>query len=88
MRDRKIVEIEASEKAEQDWLDECQTIASGTLHYRAPESSYICVTPSGKRVFMVYIGGFERYRKACDNSAVNNYAGFKLTPERSVTAVA
>jgi len=53
-------------------------VASLTLYMKA-DSWYVGANIPGKtRVFMPYVGGNIEYRKFCDESAQNGYAGFEL----------
>jgi cyclohexanone monooxygenase len=35
--------------------------------------------PGKPRIFMPYVGGFDRYKLRCDEVAANNYEGFTLS---------
>jgi cyclohexanone monooxygenase len=71
--------IEATPVAEDAWVDHVNELASNTLYFRG-NSWYLGANIPGKpRVFMPYIGGFDTYRKKCDEVAVNGYEGFALT---------
>lgn len=77
-REHHIEEIEATPAAEQAWTENCDTAASKVLHYTAPESSYIYKCADGTRKFMIYIEGFDTYRKRLEASAAGGYEGFEL----------
>lgn len=73
--------IEAEERAAEDWMAECFTIASKTLFLKG-NSWYMGANIEGKpRVFMLYAGGFGKYGQVIDEAAEQGYAGFVLSPE-------
>jgi hypothetical protein len=52
--------------------------ASMSLYMKA-DSWYVGANiPGKKRVFMPYVGGNVEYRRLCNESAENGYAGFEL----------
>jgi cyclohexanone monooxygenase len=70
--------IEATERAQDDWVDRVREVAAGTLFPQAP-SWYMGSNIAGKpKVFMVYVGGLNDYRARCTEIARNGYAGFEL----------
>ncbi len=71
--------IEPTAKAETDWVQHVNQVADSTL-YPLANSWYVGANIPGKpRVFMPYVGGFDRYKKQCDAVAANGYEGFTLT---------
>ncbi|MFP6747919.1 MAG: cyclohexanone monooxygenase, partial [Alphaproteobacteria bacterium] len=57
-------------------------IADGTL-YPLAHSWYMGANIPGKpRIFMPYVGGFDRYKRTCDAIAAKGYEGFTLTPAK------
>jgi cation diffusion facilitator CzcD-associated flavoprotein CzcO len=71
--------IEATQDAQDAWVDHVNEIASYTLYPKA-NSWYMGANVPGKtRVFMPYAGGVGEYRKKCDEVAANGYQGFALT---------
>ena len=71
--------VEADEDAQNAWANEVAEIAAETL-YPQSNSWYIGANVPGKpRVFMAYIGGFDRYIDRCDEIVGNNYAGFSFS---------
>ncbi len=42
--------------------------------------------PGKPRVFMPYVGGFDRYKRRCDAIAAGGYEGFTLEPPQSSVA--
>jgi cation diffusion facilitator CzcD-associated flavoprotein CzcO/acetyl esterase/lipase len=78
VRDKGFTTIEPTQTAEDGWVVHVNDCADMTLHPRA-NSWYIGANVPGKpRVFMPYIGGVDRYRKACDEVAGSEYLGFRL----------
>jgi cation diffusion facilitator CzcD-associated flavoprotein CzcO len=70
--------IEASQEAQDAWVDHVNQVASHTLYPKA-NSWYMGANVPGKpRVFMPYAGGVGEYRKKCDEVARNGYEGFVL----------
>ena len=54
-------------------------VADSTL-YPLANSWYVGANIPGKpRVFMPYVGGFDRYKKRCDEVAAKGYEGFTLS---------
>lgn len=80
LRDRGLSTIEATESAQEDWVDHVNEVADGTM-YTAPScaSWYLGSNiPGKKRVFMPYVGGLGRYRDRCAEVVADDYAGFAL----------
>ena len=73
--------IEATEEAEEAWVDHVREVAETTLFTRA-NSWYLGANIPGKpRVFMPYVGGFPPYREQCDEIAANGYEGFAFSAQ-------
>ena len=71
--------IEATQDAQDAWVDHVNAIAAYTLYPKA-NSWYMGANVPGKtRVFMPYAGGVGEYRKKCDEVAAKGYEGFALT---------
>lgn len=71
--------IEPTLEAETAWGEEVEMIANHTLFMKA-DSWYVGANIPGKpRVFMVYIGGFGRYKQRCDDAVANIHQGFVLS---------
>jgi cation diffusion facilitator CzcD-associated flavoprotein CzcO len=71
--------IEATQQAQDDWVEHVNEIAGYTLYPKA-NSWYMGANVPGKtRVFMPYAGGVGAYRKRCDEVAAKGYEGFALT---------
>ncbi|MFT7685227.1 MAG: cyclohexanone monooxygenase [Candidatus Azotimanducaceae bacterium] len=72
--------IEASEKAQTEWVSHVNEVAQGTM-LTAPScnSWYLGANIPGKpRIFMPYVAGVGVYREKCDAIASNRYEGFEL----------
>jgi len=76
LRDRQQSRIEATEAAEEAWVERVNREADQTLYPQA-NSWYVGANVPGKpRVFMPYVGGADIYRKLCNEVAERNYEGF------------
>jgi len=70
--------IEATDKAQEDWVDHVRETGDATLFPKA-NSWYVGANVPGKsRVFMPYVDGMVTYRAKCDEVAAQNYDGFAL----------
>jgi cation diffusion facilitator CzcD-associated flavoprotein CzcO len=71
--------IEATEDAQDEWVQHVADVGSFTLFPMA-DSWYMGANVPGKpRVFLPYIGGVGEFRKKCDEVAAGGYEGFTLT---------
>ena len=78
--------IEPTPSAETDWVHHVNHVADSTL-YPLANSWYMGANIPGKpRVFMPYVGGFDRYKKHCDAVAAQGYQGFTLSRHETVAA--
>ena len=78
MRENDHAVVEATEEAEDDWVQTVNVAASVTLFPQA-ESWYTGANVPGKpRVFMPFVGGTALYRQKCDEVASKGYEGFTL----------
>ncbi|CAF4832037.1 unnamed protein product [Rotaria sp. Silwood1] len=69
--------IEPKIEAENSWVNHVNDEANRTL-FPSVNSWYVGANIEGKpRVFMPYIGGFNRYRQKCQKIVNNGYEGFK-----------
>jgi cyclohexanone monooxygenase len=76
---RQLDRIEPTPEAEMDWVHHVNAVADSTL-YPLANSWYMGANIPGKpRVFMPYVGGFDRYKKRCDEVAAKGYEGFTLS---------
>jgi len=79
--------IEPAVQAESEWVSHVNAVADSTL-YPLANSWYVGANIPGKpRVFMPYVGGFDRYKRRCDEIAAKGYEGFTLS-RHDVSAVA
>jgi len=70
--------IEATEKAQDDWVAYSNELAEQTL-FPATNSWYVGANIPGKpRTFMPFIGGLGTYRTICAGIAERNYEGFRV----------
>lgn len=70
--------IEPTAEAERGWVEHVNQVADSTL-YPLANSWYVGANVPGKpRVFMPYVGGFDRYKKHSEAIAANGYEGFAL----------
>ena len=83
MKNRGAERIEASQEAEDQWVEHVNGVAAATLFPKGG-SWYLGANVPGKpRVFMPYAGGVGPYRKICEDVAANDYRGFSFgVPER------
>src|SRR6187399_1424598 len=71
--------IEPTPLAQVGWVQHVNDCANITLYPKA-NSWYMGANVPGKpRVFMPYVGGFDRYKKQCDAVAAKGYEGFTLS---------
>ena len=71
--------IEATAEAERDWVEHVNKVADSTL-YPLANSWYMGANIPGKpRVFMPYVGGYDRYKRHCEAIAAKGYEGFALS---------
>jgi cyclohexanone monooxygenase len=83
LAERDLASIEASEAAEEAWVEHVRQVGEFTL-YPLANSWYMGSNVPGKpRVFMPYIGGVGNYRQHCDDIAANGYEGFVLRADAS-----
>lgn len=67
--------IDTLPEAERAWSEEMEAAASHTL-YKHANSWYVGANIPGKpRVFMIYIGGFDRYLARCNEQLEKGYEG-------------
>ncbi len=72
--------IEARREAQVNWVTEANKVAEQTLYTKA-NSWYIGANVVGKpKVFMPYVGGFDRYRRICEEVTASGYRGFIRSP--------
>jgi cation diffusion facilitator CzcD-associated flavoprotein CzcO/acetyl esterase/lipase len=77
--------IEATPTAEAAWVQHVNDCADITLAPRA-NSWYMGANVPGKpRVFLPYVGGVDRYRRACDDVVAQDYLGFVFKGARGIS---
>lgn len=80
-REAGVVEIEASQEAEDAWTKHVSDVAAKSLFARA-DTQYVGANIPGKpRVYLAYLGGVGVYRKTCDTVRENGYEGFIIRTE-------
>ncbi len=78
MRDTDATEIEASEEAETQWVQDITDVANTTL-MTTVDSWYMNTNLPGKpRVFSAYFCGMNTYSEICADIASNGYRGFEI----------
>jgi len=76
---RGLARIDATLGAERLWAEEVDTVSGYTLH-RFADSWYNGKNIEGKKGgFMIYVGGFPRFRELCESAVRDGYRGFVLT---------
>lgn len=78
LRERGLGRIEATEEAQEAWVDHVSQVASATLFVKANSWYLGANIPGKKRVFMPYVGGVLPYRLRCAEIAAKGYEGFAL----------
>jgi cation diffusion facilitator CzcD-associated flavoprotein CzcO len=79
LRSQGLTRVEATEEAEDAWVDHVRQVAEMTLFPRANSWYLGANIPGKKRVFMPYVGGFAPYQKHCDDVASDGYRGFTFS---------
>ena len=83
MRDQKFDTIEATAEAQGSWVEHAQSVIRGTI-YEQVDTWYIGANIPGKpRVYMVYMGGFDRWAGRTEEVAQAGYEGFQLSRLRA-----
>ncbi len=78
LREHEMPTIEATVKAEDEWVDHVNQVADLTL-FPLANSWYLGANIPGKpRVFMPYVGGVGNYAVKCQQVAAGGYEGFAL----------
>jgi cyclohexanone monooxygenase len=73
-----VLEIEATEAAERDWVEHVNARAMETLYMKTPSYYVGAEIPGKPRVFMPYSGGVRGYRRILEKTAAGGYQGFDL----------
>jgi cyclohexanone monooxygenase len=79
MRARGVRTIEATQEAEDAWVEHANEVAHRTLYPQAASWYMGANIPGKPRVFMPYIGGVGVYREKCDEVAAKGYEGFRFS---------
>ena len=86
MEKNHLVRIEADEAAQVAWAHEVANMAEKTLYPKA-NSWYMGANVPGKpRVFLMFIGGLDRYVERCDRIVSEGYTGITFTPALAALA--
>ena len=81
MEKHRLVRVEADVEAQVAWAHEVASMAEKTLYTRA-DSWYMGANVPGKpRVFLMFIGGLDRYVERCEAIVREGYKGFRFTPQ-------
>ena len=84
MREKGLGRIEATERAQEEWVTHTREVAEATLYPKA-NSWYMGANIPGKpRVFMPYVAGVHAYKAKCDAVVAGGYEGF-VTARAPVT---
>jgi hypothetical protein len=76
--------IEATAEAEDEWVAHVEAVGNTTL-FPTADSWYVgSNVPNKPRFMLPYLGGFDAYRRKCNDVAQKGYEGFTLTPTRKV----
>jgi cation diffusion facilitator CzcD-associated flavoprotein CzcO len=78
LRESGLTRVEATEEAEEAWVEHVRQVAESTLFPKANSWYLGANIPGKKRVFMPYVGGFAPYEKRCNEVVANGYEGFKF----------
>ena len=71
--------IDCEAEKQEAWIEEVAEIASHTLYPKA-NSWYVGANMEGKaRIFLPYVGGFNRYEERLKGAVANDYEGFRLS---------
>jgi cyclohexanone monooxygenase len=88
MAERGLTRIEADRAAQDAWVLHNNQVADSTL-YPLANSWYVGANIPGKpRVFMPYVGGFQRYKQICDEIAADGYRGIAMSGPAAAVAAA
>lgn len=78
LHDRGLTRAEVEPGRQEAWVSHVNELAADTLYMKG-ESWYLGANVPGKpRVFMLYLGGVDRYRRVCAEAAAQDYEGFTL----------
>lgn len=70
--------VEPSAAAQREWSEHVQEVARPLLRYRHDNYMVHVHPETGERNFIPYVGGFDRYVRACQEIAERGYDGFEF----------
>jgi cyclohexanone monooxygenase len=76
MQDRGETRIDADPKAQEEWVAHVREVAERTLFTRTASWYMGANIPGKPRVFLPYVGGFQNYRRICEEVVEDGYRGF------------
>jgi cation diffusion facilitator CzcD-associated flavoprotein CzcO len=80
LKQRNANRIEATDAAEEQWVDYVAEIAGKTLYVRSSNSWFFGANTPGKpQVFMPFVGGFAVYDEKTSSVAADDYRGFIIS---------
>jgi len=88
MHERGLHTMEASEEAQDQWVEHVNEVAHQTLYPQAASWYMGANIPGKPRVFMPYVGGVVPYREKCNEVAAKAYEGFLFTDKSTAQALA
>ncbi|MSP03110.1 MAG: NAD(P)/FAD-dependent oxidoreductase [Acetobacteraceae bacterium] len=88
LRSHGIARMEATRKAQDDWVLHGIEVANTTLYPKAASWYMGANIPGKPRVFMPYIGGVASYHDKCAEIAANGYTGFQFGGAEKVAQAA
>jgi cation diffusion facilitator CzcD-associated flavoprotein CzcO len=83
MMDGGLGRVEPTEEAQRAWTEHVAEVAAPTLRLRVRNYMVHVNADDGSRVFIPYVGGFDRYVRACTEVVENGYRGFAFEPVTS-----
>jgi cyclohexanone monooxygenase len=85
-RDRGADRIEPTQRAQDDWVEHVNFVASHTLFPKAASWYMGANIPGKPRIMLPYVGGVGNYRKTCEEIAADGYRGFEFSRGESRVA--
>jgi cyclohexanone monooxygenase len=86
LRSKGLATIEASQDAQDAWVDHVREVANTTLYPQAASWYMGANIPGKPRMFLPYIGGVGAYRGKCEEVVAAGYKGFVLKPSQEKAA--
>ncbi|MCW2748442.1 MAG: Cyclohexanone monooxygenase [Nocardioidaceae bacterium] len=78
MKENGYERIEATEKAQESWVEEVATAASRLLRLNVENYMVHVNKDDGSRVFIPYAGGYQNYAARCNEIMTNGFDGFEF----------